>query len=241
MGLDVTEVGTHNRVSGGAAMRRGHLPIEIRGTGNVVEVGPGLTLFRDTARLRIDGDGNRIALGPGLSLRGKSRIHVVGSNNRVTIGRSCGGNMRIDVETSGAILDIGDGCTMVGGQLALHEPARMTLGKDCMLSAGVVLTVSDMHAIVDLETRTRINPGGDVHLGDHVWLGVRAVVLKGVEIGPGSVIGAGAVVSRSIPANCIAVGVPARVVRRKITWHRACAELAAHAAGELDIDALPRG
>lgn len=53
-----------------------------------------------------------------------------------------------------------------------------------------------------------------VRIGPRAWIGERAIVLKGVTIGEGAIIGAGAVVNRDVPAFCIAVGVPARVVRR---------------------------
>jgi lipopolysaccharide O-acetyltransferase len=53
-----------------------------------------------------------------------------------------------------------------------------------------------------------------VRIGQRVWLGEGVSVLKGVTIGDGSIIGAGAVVNKDIPPNCIAVGVPARIVKR---------------------------
>lgn len=54
---------------------------------------------------------------------------------------------------------------------------------------------------------------GDIVLEDDVWLGLSVQVLDGVHIGRGAVVGAGAVVTKDLPPNCIAVGVPARVVR----------------------------
>jgi acetyltransferase-like isoleucine patch superfamily enzyme len=116
----------------------------------------------------------------------------------------------------------------------------MVLGKDCMLSAGVFLTVSDMHTVVDLETGERINPSADVRLRDHVWLGARTMVLKGVEIGAGSIIGAGAVVTSSIPANCLAAGVPAKILRRNVSWRRQLTSLAARAPLEIEVLARSR-
>ena len=54
---------------------------------------------------------------------------------------------------------------------------------------------------------------GRVEIGDHAWLGIHVAVVGNISIGRGSVIGANAVVNRSIPAYCLAVGQPARVVR----------------------------
>jgi maltose O-acetyltransferase len=53
-----------------------------------------------------------------------------------------------------------------------------------------------------------------IHIGNNVWLGGGTIVLPGVSIGDNSVVGAGAVVTRSLPANVVAVGNPARVVRQ---------------------------
>ncbi len=58
-----------------------------------------------------------------------------------------------------------------------------------------------------------VGPVEPVTIGNNVWLGSRVTVLRGVTIGTNSVVGAGSVVTRSIPANSIAVGAPAKVVR----------------------------
>jgi maltose O-acetyltransferase len=57
--------------------------------------------------------------------------------------------------------------------------------------------------------------GGDIIVGDDVWIGAGALILQGVHIGRGAVIAAGSVVSRDVPEHCIAGGVPARVIRAK--------------------------
>lgn len=57
--------------------------------------------------------------------------------------------------------------------------------------------------------------GGDIIVGDDVWIGAGALILQGVHIGRGAVIAAGSVVSRDVPEHCIAGGVPARVIRTK--------------------------
>jgi acetyltransferase-like isoleucine patch superfamily enzyme len=60
-----------------------------------------------------------------------------------------------------------------------------------------------------------ITSRGDIVVGDGAWLGHGVIVLDGVEIGPGAVIAAGSIVTRSIPANAIAVGAPAKVIRMR--------------------------
>ncbi len=74
------------------------------------------------------------------------------------------------------------------------------------------------HVFDDLEVDIRqqgITSSGDIVVGDNAWLGLNVQVLDGVTIGEGAVVGAGAVVTRSLPPNCVAAGVPARVMRRR--------------------------
>lgn len=89
---------------------------------------------------------------------------------------------------------------------------RIVIGDDVLFGPEVMVTAAGYRFNDGSPvTRQRMDEG-DVEIGSDVWLGTRAIVLPGVTIGPGAIIGAGAVVSRSVPANGIAVGVPARVV-----------------------------
>jgi acetyltransferase-like isoleucine patch superfamily enzyme len=60
-----------------------------------------------------------------------------------------------------------------------------------------------------------------VRIGDRVWIGARATILKGVRVGEGAVIGAGSVVTRDVPARALVAGNPARVVRENVAWREA--------------------
>ena len=71
-----------------------------------------------------------------------------------------------------------------------------------------------LHPIEDHEARRqRFESAAPITIGDNVWLGGGAIVLPGVTIGENTVVGAGAVVTKDLPANVVAVGNPARVVR----------------------------
>jgi acetyltransferase-like isoleucine patch superfamily enzyme len=105
---------------------------------------------------------------------------------------------------------IGDHCLICPG-VRLLAATRIAIGDDCMLASGVSISDADWH---DLRDRTRpVGATKEVRLGRNVWLGERAMVTKGVSIGENSVVGAGAVVVDDVPANTIAAGNPARVVR----------------------------
>lgn len=90
------------------------------------------------------------------------------------------------------------------------------IGNDCLISSGCKFIDHD-HGIADIEHPINQQPGIElpIVLEENVWLGVNVVVLKGVTIGRGSVVGAGSVVTKSIPANEIWVGIPARKIRER--------------------------
>jgi len=107
-------------------------------------------------------------------------------------------------------IDIGDYCLICPG-VRLDSACSITVGSNSMLAAGAYLTDADWHDIYD---RSRIiGRHAAIVLEDNVWIGDSAIVCKGVTIGENSVIGAGSVVTRNIPANVIAAGNPATVVR----------------------------
>jgi acetyltransferase-like isoleucine patch superfamily enzyme len=74
-----------------------------------------------------------------------------------------------------------------------------------------------MHSILDASGE-RTNPAADVSIGAHVWVGQRAMILKGAKIGDNCVVGAGAIVVGTIPANSLCVGVPAKTIRSGVSW-----------------------
>lgn len=58
----------------------------------------------------------------------------------------------------------------------------------------------------------------EIEIGDHVWVGLRSVILKGVKIGNGAIIAAGSLVNRDVPPNSLAAGVPAKIIKTNIQW-----------------------
>lgn len=106
-------------------------------------------------------------------------------------------------------IEIGNGVFInYGASISAHQLVR--IGEGCQLGSYVCLMDNDYHCVED---RSRPGESKPIQLGRNVWLGVRVIVLKGVTIGDNAVIGAGSVVTHDIPANSVAAGVPARVVR----------------------------
>lgn len=105
---------------------------------------------------------------------------------------------------------IGDACLMSPGA-RISASDEVTLGDGVMMANGAYITDSDWHGLYDrIDRGARVTP---VKIGNNVWLGDHAKVLKGVTIGDNSVVAAGAVVTRDVPANVVVAGSPAVVVK----------------------------
>lgn len=109
----------------------------------------------------------------------------------------------------GGRLEIGSGVFInYGASLSAHRLVQ--IGDNCQIGSYACLMDNDYHGV---ENRAEPGDSKPIVLGRNVWLGVRVIVLKGVTIGNNAVVGAGSVVTKDIPPDCLAVGVPARVVR----------------------------
>ena len=97
------------------------------------------------------------------------------------------------------------------GFMAL-DVADITLGADCQLGPNVQL-LTPTHPVDPELRRAKWEAAKPIVIGDNVWLGGGVIVCPGVTIGENTVVGAGAVVVKDLPANVVAVGNPARVVR----------------------------
>ncbi|WP_275006504.1 sugar O-acetyltransferase [Promicromonospora iranensis] len=102
--------------------------------------------------------------------------------------------------------------TFVNYNLTALDVAPITIGADCQLGPGVQL-LTPTHPVEPEPRRDKLEAALPIVLGDNVWLGGGVVVCPGVTIGDNTVVGAGAVVTKDLPANVVAVGNPARVVR----------------------------
>jgi len=115
---------------------------------------------------------------------------------------------------SGASLAIGNNFGMTGGIICAAE--SITIGDRVIVGANSSIIDTDYHPLDPVIRRrdTRAGRTGPIIIEDDVFIGMSCLILKGVTIGRGSVIGAGAVVSRDVPDGSIVAGNPARVVGR---------------------------
>jgi maltose O-acetyltransferase len=111
----------------------------------------------------------------------------------------------------GSNISIGARCFANFGLVAL-DVAAITLGDDVQIGPNVQL-LTPTHPVEAEPRRQKWEAAEPISIGDNVWLGGGAIVLAGVTIGANTVVGAGAVVTRDLPADVVAVGNPARIVR----------------------------
>ena len=155
-------------------------------------------------------------LGPHHTIMKPWYVHISGNNIRIgkcftAIGEP--GN-RVEVGVWGR--DVGQGRVVIGDSCLMSPGSRISasdeivLGDGVMLANGAYITDSDWHTIYDRMVREE--PPTPVHIGNNVWLGDHATVLKGVTIGDNSVVAARAVVTRDVPENVVVAGSPAKVI-----------------------------
>jgi acetyltransferase-like isoleucine patch superfamily enzyme len=131
---------------------------------------------------------------------------------RVSFGERCVLDRHLTIECAGELI-VGAG-TIFGHHCTVGAKESIRIGPDCLIAEMVSIRDSDhVFAAVDRPYRDQGHASAPVVLGKNVWLGSKVVVARGVQIGDNAVIGAGAVVTKDVPSNCLAVGVPARVVR----------------------------
>jgi maltose O-acetyltransferase len=112
----------------------------------------------------------------------------------------------------GTQLTLGDRVFANFGLIAL-DCAPITIGADTQIGPNVQL-LTPTHPVDAEQRRAKIEGAGPITIGENVWIGGGAIVLAGVTIGDNAVIGAGAIVTGDIPADTVAVGNPARVIRQ---------------------------
>jgi maltose O-acetyltransferase len=111
----------------------------------------------------------------------------------------------------GVHITVGARCFANYGLVAL-DVCPITIGDDVQIGPNVQL-LTPTHPVAAAPRRDKWEAGAPITIGNNVWLGGGAIVLAGVTIGDNTIVGAGAVVTKDLPADVVAVGSPARVVR----------------------------
>lgn len=192
---------------------------------NVIEENPGANEIYISPENSQSLSGNIVVNGRGNAVHIGRLLHCDGLYARLTggcelhIGENCVINrqsLQILVPQTISILD----GSAFNGQSVIHiyEGGSVHIGRDCLFADGISINTSHFHRIYDEASGERLNPAGNIVIGNHVWVAVGATLWAGADIGDGSVVGANTYVSKKFPGNCIVAGTPARVVRDGIRW-----------------------
>lgn len=146
-----------------------------------------------------------------------------GEKSRIIFGSFCNVTLKLFLNKNGSI-KVGDYVYM--NSVSMRIDYNLKIGSHCLFGPNVKIWDTDNHPLSSNARHEQCKyiahngfvdsyqaTGGDIIIGDDVWIGMDVIVLGGVTIGNGSVVAAGSVVTKSIPENCLAAGVPAKVIK----------------------------
>ncbi|MCK5127033.1 MAG: acyltransferase [candidate division Zixibacteria bacterium] len=145
-----------------------------------------------------------------ITVRNRHGIIKLGEKCSIYSGAKLVSNSRSKEKT--AVLTIGN-CSSIGDRTQIQCRDRVTIGHNVLIAWDVNILEHDFHS-----------PGGGeviakpIIIEDEVWIGVRAIILKGVTIGRGAIIGAGALITKDVPPFTFAGGNPAKNIKKVASW-----------------------
>lgn len=171
-------------------------------------------------------------------IKGRGRTHIEGrvtGEGRLTLGETWKGLLaeptELIIKRDGHLDIQGDFTVHSGCTVGIQKDAKLTLGSGfinrkgwiscgCEITIGHQVFISDQAIIRDWDGHTIVGRPNKapIRIGDRVWIGMRAIILKGVIIGDGAVIAAGAVVTKDVPPNSVVAGNPAAIIKDNVTW-----------------------
>ncbi len=180
--------------------------------------------FCRNLKFDIKGERNEILfVGGGLTRVNSCRFSIHGSNNKIIFhGHVVIDNCTFCMEDNNNVIEIFDDTWINPNvEFATLEGTRIIVGKDCMFSAHITLRTGDSHSVLNAETGLRINPSKDIIIGNHVWVGNGASILKGSEVGDDCIVSSKAVLTgKHYPPQSILAGMPAVVKKMGVSWNR---------------------
>ena len=192
---------------------------EARALVDNVVIGADVADWGTGARFDFAGKGNILYLEEGVKL-GSVSVRFPG-NNALIVLRASRHRYQLHLDAwSSTLIYLGKDC-YYNKQLSIicSEGCQVVVGDGCLFSFDIWIRTADPHLVYDVHTHQRINPSASVFVGDHVWVGQDAIILKGSRIGSGSIVGAKSVVAgKRIPSNESWAGNPARSLRQGIFW-----------------------
>jgi acetyltransferase-like isoleucine patch superfamily enzyme len=159
------------------------------------------------ARLRLDG----------IAFIGPRVVLQVGKDARIELGRWSWLGHGTKIRCHEGVVSIG-AKTVMGQECTISAYQHVKIGRECVIADRVMFIDFD-HGVVEVERPIRLQGiyKRDVSIGNNVWIGYGACILRGVTVGDNAVIGTNAVVTKDVPANAVVAGLPAKVIRMRPT------------------------
>lgn len=177
--------------------------------------------FINNCSIRIRGHNNRVVFAGGGNILNNCKIEVFGNSCQIVIGES---NLFVDsifwLEDNNSKIIIGDNNKLCGKvHMGIVEGTTLEIKNKCLFSSDIYITTTDSHSILDKSSGQRINQSQNVMINNHVWVGHKVIILKGVNITDNVIIGSGALVSKSVEEqNVIVAGNPAKIIKHNVDW-----------------------
>ncbi len=166
--------------------------------------------------------GRRLKL-DGLAFIGPRVTIQIGKQARVELGRWSWLGHGTKIRCHEGVVSIG-AKTVMGQECTISAFQHVSIGRECVIADRVMLIDFD-HGVVEVERPIRLQGiyKRDTRVGNNVWIGYGACILRGVTVGDNAIIGTNAVVTKDVPANAVVGGVPAKVLRmrkapRRLRW-----------------------
>ncbi|MGM9551172.1 MAG: acyltransferase [Clostridia bacterium] len=148
----------------------------------------------------------------GKLLRMEKGVRVMKNNGVVTLGDRVLLHRYVKLSAFGGKIEIGNN-SYIGDRTEIHSGKMVKIGNNVNIAWDCNILDRDYHAF-ESECEV-VKP---VVIEDHVWIGARSMVLKGVTIGEGAVVAAGSVVTKDVPGRCLVAGNPAKVIKENVNW-----------------------
>lgn len=165
-----------------------------------VKTGKGWTL-KGVPFIRVGGKGSRIEIGGNFMAVSRSKDNSIGVPHQVFMRTVC----------DGAEIVVGNDVGMSGCVVCATKSIR--IGDRVLIGSGALILDSDLHPLAP-GIRHGVGECRPILIEDDVFIGARAIILKGVTIGKGAIVGAGAVVTKDVPSGARVAGNPARIISR---------------------------
>jgi len=146
-----------------------------------------------------------------------------GDKSKIRFGDYCNVSTNIFLNNKGSI-NVGDFVYM--NYVKMRIDYNLSIGSHCLFGPNVILWDTDSHPLSPKDRHDQcefiakngfidsyLANGGDIKIGNDVWIGMEVIILGNVNIGDGCVIAAGSIVTKSIPDNVLAGGIPARIIK----------------------------